>query len=618
MRKGLLSYFGAEDIPLGTIVGIPLRNKEIPGIVIDSRDAEESKAEIKRMDFILKKIVKKRSSLSLPSWLIEAAGSIAEDGVASTGAVLATLIPSQCLESPELFFKDVPRVDRGASFETLAIQSNDGERYDTYKSIIRESLAKKKSIAIISPTDEMGRMLETLLSRGIADRTLLFPGSKSKRTLSTWHKRVHASSTPLLLIGTPHMLSLLPVSVGTIVIEEEYSPFYKLRRQPYLDIRHVARWMARSLGIRIIYGDRLLSVETLARIREGKTQEYSRVSKRSPYKIKTLLVDMRPKVTETGKKDDFKVISHDLEEMIRYSTSQSKRLFIYSVRRGLSPQTVCRDCGETVLCDECESPVVLHGREDARKFICHHCGRSRSALEQCKRCNSWNLISYGIGIERIKQEIEKIIGHDVIQVDSDTCKTAKEVKTVISDFLSTKSSILIGTDLALRALPSESVEFAAIASIDSLASLPDFRTSERIMHTIIDAKARATECLIVQSRNVGEQVIDQALSGDLELFAKGEVRARREFGYPPYQRLVKLTVSGSKDKIKTDVSKVTEELRMFSPRFFPAFIKSIDGEVHMHILIKIPQAEWPNKELSNILLSLPPNIKIDTTPQSLL
>lgn len=618
IRKELLTYFSTEDIALGTIVGIPLRKKEITGIVIDSKDALDSKAEIKSMDFILKKIVKKRGSLSLPSWLIETASSIAEDSATSTGAVLAALIPSQCLLSPELFFKDTSGMDRGTSFETLAIQSDDSERYDTYKSIIRESLAKKKSIAIISPTEESARMLETLLAKGITDRTFLYSNLKSKKSLSAWHKKVSTSTIPLLLIGPPQMLALLPTSVGTIVVEEEYSPFYKMRRQPYLNIRHVARWIARSLGIRIIYGDRLLSVETLARIREGKTQEYSRVSKRSPYKIKTLLLDMRQKVSEDGKKDEFKVISQDLEEMIRYSMSQGKRLFLYSTRRGLSPQTVCRDCGETVICNECESPVVLHGKESERKFICHHCGRSRSALEQCRNCSSWNLVSYGIGIERVREEVEKIVGHEIIQVDSDTCKTTKEVKTRIDNFLSTKSSILIGTDLALNALPAESVEFAAITSIDSLASLPDFRTSERIMHTIIDVKARAQECLIVQSRNVSEQVIEQALSGDLELFAKNEIRDRKEFGYPPYQRLVKLTVSGSKERIKTDVSMVTDRLKDFSPRIFPAFIKSTNGEMHMHIMMKIPQALWPNKELTNILLSLPPNIKIDTTPQSLL
>lgn len=624
IRKDVLTYFSSEDIPVGSIVGIPIRKKEVTGIVIDAKDALTEKANIKDMGFTLKKIVNK-NSLSLPKSLVDAATNIGTDAVASAGAVLATLIPSLCLESPGTFFKHTSLSERANGFDTLAIQSIDSERFDTYKSIIRESLAKKRSVAVLVPTEEVGRMLEVALSKGIAERTISFIGLKSKRSLSEWYRSAHDSAVPKLMIGTYQMLSLLPSSVGTIILEREHSSFYKLRREPFLDIRHVAREAAKSLGVRIIYGDSLLSVETLARVKEGKTQEYSRVSKRSTHKIQTLLVDMKSAVE--GEKDIFRVISPDLEEMIRYAVSAKKRLFIYSARRGLSTQTLCRNCGQVVLCKECESPVVLHGQNpETRKFICHHCGRSRSALEQCVKCGGWDLVSYGIGIERIKEEVEKIAGQEVIQIDSDTCKSPKEVIKKIDEFLAAgsangtggASSILVGTDLAVSALQPESVEFAAIPAIDSLASLPDFRTNERLMHVLLDVKARATECLLVQSRNTDHCLIDQALTGDLELFAKDEIRKRKEFGYPPYQRLVKLTISGKKDRVREDVAEVSERLRSFKPRVFPAFIKSTDGDTHMHIMLKIAPTDWPNRELSSILLSLPPSVKIDTTPQSLL
>ncbi len=631
IRTETLTYFSTEDIPLGTLVSIPLRKKTVQGIVVGSTDAQEAKSEIKDMSFSVKKIERHKHDRALPSYLIDASKKIAEVGAGSVGAVLSALVPKICLENPEDFFKHASSEKKSESFEVVAIQSGNTDRFDTYKSVIRESFAKKRTIAVICPTESGAASVSELLSKGIDDYTLILPQTSSKKAISAWLKKVHEAKHPLLLVGSPSLLALLPGDTGTLIIEEESSQFYKMRRLPYLDMRKASIEVARALGARVLLGDRLLSIETLARLKDGKIHEYSRISKRSTHKIQTLVVDTRPKEDQ---KKDWATLSPDLSEMIRYSAKSGKTLFIYSVRRGLSSQTICRDCGTTVLCDECESPVVLHGlpaqagKEDGRKFICHQCGKSRSALEACRKCASWNLVPYGIGIEKIEEEITKA-GIKVLRVDSDNTKDAKEAKIKIEKFLDRDRakvesgekkpvSILLGTELALRHLPDLSVDFAAIASLESLHSLPDFRTSERVMHALLDVKAKATECMLIQSRDPKASVVEQGLSGDLETFAKDEIRARKAFGYPPYVHLVKLTVQGKRDKVKEDARIVSDRLERFNPRIFPAFIKSIKGQTLLHILIKVPESEWPDKELTEILLSLPPSVKIDTSPQSLL
>ncbi|MFA6050658.1 MAG: hypothetical protein WC761_05690 [Candidatus Paceibacterota bacterium] len=621
IRKETLTYFSAEDIPLGTLVSIPLRKKTVQGVVIGSVSAVEAKAEIKGMSFSVKKIVRHKNDAGLPAFLIEAAKDIAEHAATSVGAVLSALVPKICLENPDLFFKATP-AQKHTGYELLAIQADNVDRFDAYKSVIRESFAKKKTIAVIAGTEAAARIASEALSKGIADYTLTLPETTSKKTLSAWQKQAHDEKHPMLLVGTSSLLALLPSSTGTIILEEESSPFYKMRRLPYLDARKAVKEVARALGARVLMGDKLLSVETLARIRDGKIHEYSRIGKRSAHKIQTLVVDMREK---EGEKKDFHVLMPDLLEMIRYSVKSGKTLFIYCVRRGLSPQTICRDCSTTVLCDECESPVVLHGKENDRKFICHHCGKSRSALEQCRQCGSWNLVPYGIGIELVEDEIKKATDADVVRIDSDNTANAKEAKAKIEKFLDREKAkekkmptILLGTELALRYLPDLSVDFAAIPSIESLRSLPDFRTSERVMHALLDVKAKAKECMLIQSRDPKSSVIEQGLSGDLETFAKDEIKARKAFGYPPYMHLLKLTVAGKKDRVKEDAQVVSDRLKEYSPRIFPAFIKSIKGQTLLHILVKIPEEKWPDKELSEILMSLPPSVKIDTSPQSLL
>lgn len=629
IRLEILTYFSAKDIPVGTLVSIPLRKKVVPGIIIESEDALQNKSAIKGMDFSIKKIIQHKNDTSLPLWLMSASKKIAEASATSVGGVIASILPKICLEQPEIFFQQKKdKTNNKEHFESLAIQSSEDERFDTYKSIIRESFAKKKSVAVILPTIESVKNISENLSKGISDYVALLTNTSSKKNLKNFVEKSHNDTHPMLIIGTFQALSLLPSSIGTLILEEESSRFYKSQRQPFLDAKIVACEIARSLGIRYIVGDKLLSVETLASIKSGAINEYSRISKRNTHKIQTLLVDMKSETsleteskivpTDINKKD-FVILSHDLKEMIIYSVKAKKKIFIYSVRRGIAPQTVCRDCSTTVTCHQCESPVVLHAKNNERKFICHHCGASRSALETCKLCGSWNLIPLGIGIERIEEEIKKITDAPITRIDSDNCKTAKEAKDKIEKFLtSPEGRIIIGTDLALRFLSEQTVDFSAIVSLDSLFSLPDFRTTERVMHTILDVKSKAIECMILQTRDTKQKVIENALSGDLESFVKDEISARKVFGYPPFVKIVKLTVVGTKEKVKEDASLVAEKLKEYKPVVFPAFIKSIKGKTSLHIMIKIPVNEWPDKALSNLLLSFPPSVKIDTSPLSLL
>ena len=124
--------------------------------------------------------------------------------------------------------------------------------------------------------------------------------------------------------------------------------------------------------------------------------------------------------------------------------------------------------------------------------------------------------------------------------------------------------------------------------------------------------------MLVQSRDMESDIIEQALAGDLDSFSKDELKARKEFGYPPFVRIIKLTITGKKEAVRVEAGIVTEKLRAYNPVVFPAFIKAIKGETLLHIMLKIPREKWPDKALSEILLSFPPSVRIDTSPASLL
>lgn len=595
---------------------IPLRKKEVPGIVLESLDAMQNKSAIKEMRFNIKKILDFDNKVALPEFLMTASAQIANISATSIGSVIAALVPKICFENPKTYFKriDTATVRKETGSEILAIQLHNEARMDTYRSLIRESFAKKKSIVIICPTSERVTEMQDLLSKGIADYTVSLTNGNSKKNIEVFVSRIGTHAHPELFIGTSHILSLLNHTIGTIIIEEESSPFYKSKKRPFLDTRISAKEISKELGARLIYGDRLLSIQTLAELREGRIVEYARIEKRTVRKIQTLIVDMKPK---EGEKKKFEILSSDLREMIEYSIKSKKKVLIYATRRGVATQTVCNDCGTTILCDVCESPFVLHTLREKRIFICHHCGKSRDANENCKVCHSWNLVPLGIGIEKIEEEIKSIEGAKVTRIDSDNSKTAKDIKNKIKSFYDS-DDVLVTTDLGVRYLQDSSVDFSAIISLDSLLSLPDFRTNERIMHIILDLKSKTKEMIMIQARNLKHQIIEQALSGDLEGFVTEEIDARKVFGYAPFKHIIKLSIEGKKNQIRDEAEKIIRQLKQYNPTVFPAFIKSRNKNIILNIILKLDKNEWPKPELLETLLAFPPNVRIDASPASLL
>ncbi len=112
--------------------------------------------------------------------------------------------------------------------------------------------------------------------------------------------------------------------------------------------------------------------------------------------------------------------------------------------------------------------------------------------------------------------------------------------------------------------------------------------------------------------------MELAIAGDLVNFAKNELEARKRFYYPPFVTLIKITISGDKDKVRDETEEIATKLEEYSPTIFPAFIKTIKGKVMTHLLLKLPPHKWPDKDLREILISLSLSVAIRVDPESLL
>ncbi len=613
LRKDL-SYFTTKKVELGSIVKIPLRNKTVPGVVVTSKKVKEVKSALKRSSFSLKKISESGIPVFSPLF-IEAATEIAEYYASSLGNILKEITPTVILENSKQI-KAVPNKNKvkEEGYKKISIfQGSTEERLRYYKSIIREEFAKGHSVSIILPTISSIAELSNELKKGIESHVIILHSevTPKKKLTEKWNEAL-LSEKPVLIISTSLFMSLPRQDLNTIIIDQESSPFYKYRTKPYLDTRKIAEVVSHNIKTNLIYGDEVIRTEDYYNFKKDSITPSHILSKAEP-----LLVNMKEEEEKTKK---FTVISEELKKMLEESTRHNEHVVLFLNRRGYSQTTICDDCRRTILCEKCDSPLVLH-KENGKKtnFICHKCISSFSAEDRCPYCKSWRLKSLGTGIEKVAEEINRIFPKfKLFRMDSDVVKTKKQGEKIIEEFFSMPGSILIATEIIFSYLHKE-VDRTAIISLDALLTIPDFRISERVFHLLIKMKTLSQKTFLIQTRMPELNIFKLAIRGDVSEFYRKELEIRQQFNYPPFKLLIKVTKQ-SKDKkqLNLDFKSLEKELVDYSPTAYSAFVPKIKGLHIMHALLKVDPASWPDKKLLSFLSSLPPTWRVEVDPTSML
>jgi primosomal protein N' (replication factor Y) len=297
-------------------------------------------------------------------------------------------------------------------------------------------------------------------------------------------------------------------------------------------------------------------------------------------------------------------------------------MFIFAARKGLSSIIVCRDCGEQVKCKNCSSPVVLYKTSasigGSGVFKCHQCGETRDAAEVCVHCQSWRLSAYGAGIDRVAEEIKNDFPEvKLFELNKDLANTSSKASKIVENFYENKGAILLGTEMAFSYL-NKKVMNSAIASFDSLFSIPDFRVGEKIFNIILQTRNLSKEKFVIQTRNPSDPTIAFALAGNLMEFYKKEIEDRETLGYPPFGIFIKITARGTRNFVTKETEKLKNILSDYNVTIFNSVHEKRGEQAAMNAVIKLPKTDWPNIGCLAILKSLPPHFEIKIDPDSVL
>lgn len=638
-QKEYLTYFSSINIPLGSIVVVPIRFKNADAVVIGIEKASDLKSDLKTRDYQLKKVISIKGSSPFTSSFFQACEKMKTYTQGNLGAVIKTFLPSVFLEKFSELKTPIKKevgieISENVKHEKLIFQTLIPDRLSWYRTLIREAFAKKQSIFICVPTRYDIEKFKNELTKGIEQYVFSFHGEMTKKMMIATYNSAVTENHPILIIGTGMFLSIPRTDIRTIIIENESSDAYKKFSRPYVDIRSFAEIFSSIENIKLIFGDTLLRPETLHRHENKELGEVSPPIFRLPQVDRQIIVDMKEEVNEKKEKE-FKVLSKTTRDMIEYALSHGESVFLFSVRRGLAPMTICHDCNNTLLCPDCSTPIVLYGTKQrtatkiisTRIFMCNKCGKKETTEIRCPECSSWNLTPLGIGTDRVYEEVKNLFPKaNIVQIDKESTPTSKEAHEAILTFNKSAGSILIGTEMVFSYLNNE-VTHSAIISLDGLLSIPSFNITQKILHIIEKLNYLTKRNLIIQTRIPENHILRHILSGNVLPLYREDLKERKQFGYPPFKRLIKITFTGTTSETEKARIFLEKLLSNYEPQIFSAFIGKVKGQYITNTVIKVDPSLWPlltddkknvNEYLAQNLSAIPPSFSINVDPEDLL
>lgn len=615
---GELSYFSAVAYPPGSLVRVPLRGKQAEALVLASDSVRAAKSAVRTSAYALRKIPRQKVRVLVTPEYLKAIQETARYHAATTGAVLFSYLPKSLRALPEIPSHEGathrPRL-RGFIVPRLYQDLARG-RIDFFRTTIRETFAANGSAFIVVPTVADAERIYHELKSGIEQYAFLLHSSLPQKTQSNRITEIIKTPHPVFIVATPSFLALPRTDLATIMVERESSSLYRGRTRPFVDARVVAHEFAAALGGQLFLADLPVRIESIHRRQNGEYDEVVTGAHRMKFASEARIVNMQG--IATSPKKTFRSVSRELVDKIADLKSTGGQTVLYVARRGLSPVTLCRDCGTVVTCKECSASVVLHRGSEENYFLCHSCGAMRHARERCNHCRSWRLETFGIGTELIERELASLFpDRSIFVLSGDTAKTHAQAKKIRDAFYETPGSILIGTELVIPYLTKE-VPLVGIVSLDSLLSLASWNVYERIASTLTRLRECARDEYIVQTRRPEAPILTQVLSGNFSGFYKTELAMRKDLGYPPYTVIIKVSVTGSQKEIDSLMQHAVEVLKPYELITFSRMLKAPGGKFSLHGFVRIDKAKWPDDVLITKLLSLPPSYTVIVDPESVL
>ena len=468
---------------------------------------------------------------------------------------------------------------------------------EIYTKLIEEYIATGKQVLYLLPEIALTTQLVGRLRAHFGNKVAVFHSKYSNNErVEVWNQVLENSEKAQIVIGARSALFLPFQDLGFIIVDEEHEQTYKqVDPAPRYHARDAAIVLANLQKAKVLLGSATPSMETYYNAKSGKygfVEIFERYGNVLMPEIE--LVDLKDKYFRKKMVGHF---SDVLIEEITNALALGEQVILFQNRRGYSPLLECMTCGHVPQCQQCDVSLTYHKHKN--QLRCHYCGYSIAKPTNCHACSSVDLTTKGFGTEQIQQELSELFpSHKIGRMDQDTTRGKFGFEKIIDSFKNREIDILVGTQMLGKGLDFDNVTLVGIMNADNMLYHPDFRAFERSFQMMTQVSGRSGRSekqgkVIIQTYSPLHNTIQQVTKNDYVGMYNEQLYERQIYKYPPYFKLVKLTLKHRDfDKLKQgsmwlyQVMQQNLPMPVLGPEEPP--ISRIRNEYIRTIMVKIP------------------------------
>ena len=624
-QTGVFDYLIPEallgQIAIGQRVKVPFGRRTVSGFVCELEDAP-AVIELKPIEALVD------AEPILPGMLVELAGLVAAHYLVPLDEVIRAAVPprvrlaakrpgtrrrrsrilASSLGPPSPALSLEPAQQAAADRIAVSLRRQESEVFllhgvtgsgktEVYLALLEQVLREGgQGLALIPEIALTPQTVARFGARFPGRLAVLHSGlTEAERAAEWWRIRRGEAD---IVIG-PRAAVFAPLTrLRLIVIDEEESSAFKQERMPRYHAPTVARWLAEMTRAVLVLGSATPSIVTYARALEGRDRLLELPHRAMGRSLPPVtVVDMRREIQA----EQYSPMSRALQAGIAQALAEGHQSILFLNRRGLATFVLCRDCGKVRECPHCSVALVYHA--SLGRLQCHYCGSLEPLPRRCPECGSRFIKSFGVGTERIQQEVVRLFPMArVLRLDRDVMKTPEAADLIFEQMVRNQADVLVGTQLVAKGFDLPNVTTVGVVNADTSLHFPDYRSSERTFSLLTQVAGRAgrgsaDSQVFIQTYTPEHPAVRHARYHDYRGFFREELELRRAFKFPPFSELILATFS-HRDEVRAGAESRTAvehlsatigllnlgDIEVLGPS--PAFLYRLKDEFRFEVTIR--------------------------------
>ena len=426
---------------------------------------------------------------------------------------------------------------------------------EVYFNLMEQVLAKNKQVLYLLPEISLTSQMIHRLQDRFGSKVVVYHSKFSiHERVEVWNNIIKKQEKAQIVLGARSSVFLPFRDLGLIIVDEEHeSSFKQFDPAPRYHARDTAIVLGKTQGAKVLLGSATPSIETRFNV-ERKKYGYAQLKARFGGILMPRIecIDLKE---AHRKKEMTGFFSKELITAIKSVLENNKQVILFQNRRGYAPVMECFTCGHIPQCTNCDVTLTYH--QYNQQLRCHYCGYHIAKPISCSACGSNSLNVKGMGTQQIEEQVNELLPeYQVARMDWDSTRGKRSFDNIIDSFTQGEVQILVGTQMLTKGLDFKNVALVGVLNADPLLNFPEFRAHERSFQMLSQVAGRSGRFkeqgqVLIQSYTPEHPVLLQVINNDYEKLFSTQLRERKEYQYPPFFRLIRITLK-SKDYYQVD------------------------------------------------------------------